>query len=244
MAKPAISFDVDPRSLQSLSQTIKQYAEFRKKDNVEVLHRAGRQIAYHAMTSTKQAAAAEIAAKLKQQIGNVAFTKTGRASKTRKAIYGATEYGKISMIIKLKHGLMFYKGFPHQADPQKYPPGVLDQMALIYVNRRISSARFISHGWKPAWEKFRSLYRGAVGDNASGWRKGKGKGSATAATPGDRAAISLTNSATTGDPKSQAALTQYGRPGLQAAVDYVRTDMLNWMALQIEKRTAAFNARR
>lgn len=232
----AVKFEVEKRSLRDLNAALAKYADFRKLDNRDALHRAGRQLAYSAMYNTKKASAAELSAKLNKQIGTVAFTKTGRVSKKREAVYAATTVAKRDLAVSLRRGTMYYKKFPRKADPRKYSAGVFNQMALAYAKRRISSAAFIASGWKPAWLKFRSLYKRAAGDKASAWRKGKGKGGAIAATFGHKPSITLWNASTTESPTSFAALQRYGGQGLQAAVRWVTADMLGYIRKQLAKR--------
>jgi hypothetical protein len=236
---------VDKYSVDQFHRVLRRYAKHRKFDNADALNRAGMQLAYSAAYNTRKADPAEISATLKRQIQPKKITRTGKESKDQTGVFEATTVGLVHMMIRMRQGRLFYKGFPNATNPRQFSREELKKMALRYVNRRISSAAFIASGWKPAYNVFRMAYKGrSAGTDAKKFRKYPGIGGATAAVLGDKPAAVLWNRSTTKDPSSGPALMRYGREGLNKGMQWVRQDMLKYLTGQLRKRTAEANAGR
>lgn len=219
---------------------MRRYAQITRKDAAAVVNRAGKQLAYYAGTYTHKARGEAIAAKLREQYATNITTPTGRRSKNPKALYRATTVGLVHMMIRMRKGTLFYKGFPNATNPHQYSRGELAALALRYVNRRIASAAFIASGWKPAWDAFSRAYTGSIGQTAK-WRKAAGIGGARVATPSDKVTAELWNASVTPDKGSSEALLRYGSAGLNAGIRWVTKDMRDYLERLLQKRAAQFN---
>jgi hypothetical protein len=239
---PTVRLEVDQSSLRQLSFVLRRYAKQRKMDNADVLNRAGMQAAYSAGRNTRKASAEEISAALKRQVSAVKMTRTGKVSKDQTGTYEATTYGMVQMLIKMRRGTLFYKGFPNATDPRQYSRDELKAMALRYINRRISSAGFIAAGWKRGYQAFRAAYKGSgAGTSLREFRKYPGKGGATIARPGDKSEAVLWDASATKDPTSGPALKRYGTAGLNQALIWVKQDMLKYLNGQLKQRATEAN---
>lgn len=234
-----VNVTFNAEGLDSLVAALGRYRDQRGLDDKEALYRGGRTLAYSAAYNTRRASSSAIATLLRRHVATVAFTPTGRRARGRgrRAINRPTEYGKVIVAWLLSTGRMYYRGFPRQANPRGYTPEVFEQMALTYINRRISSAAFIASGWKPAWNYFRERYHGSASDSAGSWRPtGPGLGGASEQMAAQDPNITLWNSSFTANERSESALSQYATEGLNAAVDWVTNDMNEYITRQLERR--------
>jgi hypothetical protein len=234
--------EVSKRDLDLFTSALRTYAKHRRMDNADALNRAGMQLAYTAINQTRTANAQEVEQQLRRTVASRITNDSGRRLKKPRPIQEATTYGKVAMIIKMRAGQLFYKGFPNATDPRQYSRDELNKLALRYVNRRIASVGFIASGWIPAYRKFRATYKGSkAGMSLAGKRQTPGLGGAEIAQAVENAAAVLFNKSTTPAKGADSALHRVGTAGLNRALSFVRQDMLAFVKKQLAERAARFN---
>lgn len=237
------SITIDNAKLQRLRLAMREYAVALRKDNAAVLNRAAGQLAYRAMLYTHKASPDRIRQELLQEVAVQVFNRRGKRLKKPFSYTQATTYGMVQMLIKMRKGTLYYRGFPNGTDPRQFTRTDLQIMARKYVNRRISSAAFIASGFKPAFLAFMQAYRSGTAGLSAQFRPGKGYGVGIVAVPGDKSTAVIQNLATTLDPSSHPALLKYGIPGMDKALTFVTADMSQYALEALKKNREHFKER-
>lgn len=109
--------------------------------------------------------------------------------------------------------------------------------AIRLINARVRSAGFIASGWLPAFNALKKLTRGDSSpfvDLNSAHVKGQPKGYATPATPGQSKVVGEIGNSVDG-----ADQWPGGNAGLQASVDFVARDMLEFALKELIRQGKA-----
>lgn len=212
---------IDPKEIANLKKTLDLYAQATGKDLVEVVNRAGRQVAIFATNKTPKADPAKIDRVLRRHIGHQIVGKSGKRFKKAKKIY---EYkNALAGRIILKRA---------KERNESLSDDEVEKRAKAMIAGRKRAVAFIRSGYVPAIKAFGGKLRGN--------QRGKPKGSGSVATE-RRIVATITNNV---QGRKGGAAVKVGQAALNAAVREVEADMRSYAQKKIDERTAKANAAR
>ena len=214
-----------------LEAALTEYEIATGKDMVEVINRAGRNVAFRAIQFTPKADKSKIDA-LRQQVSTEVFGASGKRLKRTKKAFAATDR---ALLIYLK-GLWSHGKNPRSVSSR----AELAASALRMVTRRLQAIGFLRSGWFTAAEAFAKA-TGLSWSKGGAKQFGSPKGSVEVANESQpEAAASLSNNIFATSHDHALALEKYGTQALQDAVTFVANDMKNYAENKIAQTAKRF----